>query len=122
MVIAEKTVTAVERGEANTRWRDSADVLAISSVHETSASELAAALQAVAAYRGATLRPLLPALAAMTETAQAKWASWRRRQAAWTRRGRSAVHVEHGPTCGCIYPEGRAAVRAADWCARGLLA
>lgn len=27
MVIAEKTVTAIERGEANTRWRDFADVL-----------------------------------------------------------------------------------------------
>jgi Nucleotidyl transferase AbiEii toxin, Type IV TA system len=81
MVIAEKTVTALERGEANTRWRDFADVLTISSVHKISASELTAALQAVAVYRGAVLRPLLPALIAMPETAQAKWATWRRRQA-----------------------------------------
>ena len=81
MVIAEKTVTAIERGEANTRWRDFADVLTISSVHEISASELVAALQTVAVYRGATLRPLLPALAAMPDVAQTKWASWRRRQA-----------------------------------------
>jgi Domain of unknown function (DUF1814). len=81
MVIAEKTVTAIERGEANTRWRDFADVLTISDVHEISARELVVALQTVAGYRGATLRPLLPSLAAMPETAQPKWASWRRRQA-----------------------------------------
>ncbi|WP_396327867.1 nucleotidyl transferase AbiEii/AbiGii toxin family protein [Jatrophihabitans lederbergiae] len=80
MVIAEKTVTALERGEANTRWRDFADVFTISSAHEISASELVGALQAVAAYRGAVLRPLLPALSTMPETAQAKWANWRRRQ------------------------------------------
>lgn len=36
--------------------------------------------QAVAVHREATLRPLLPALAGMPETAQAKWANWRRRQ------------------------------------------
>jgi len=81
MVIAEKTVTALERGEANTRWRDFADVLSISAVHEIAASELAAAFRTVADYRGATLRPLLPALAAMPELAQPKWASWCRRQA-----------------------------------------
>ena len=81
MVIAEKTLTAIERGEANTRWRDFADVLTISAVHEISASELAAAFRAVADYRGATLRPLPPALASMPETAQTKWASWHRRQA-----------------------------------------
>ena len=81
MVIAEKTVTALERGEANTRWRDFADVLAISAVHEISASELRGALETVAAHRRATLRPLLPALATMPDAAQAKWTRWRRRQA-----------------------------------------
>ena len=74
-------MTAIERGEANTRWRDFADILTISSVHEIPASDLRAALEAVAVYRGATLRPLLPSLAAMSDTAQAKWATWRRRQA-----------------------------------------
>jgi len=81
MVVAEKTVTAIERGEANTRWRDFADILTISSVHEIPASDLRAALETVALYRGAMLRPLLPALAAMPDTAQAKWVTWRRRQA-----------------------------------------
>jgi hypothetical protein len=45
------------------------------------ASELRAALEAVAAYREAALGPLLPALAAMTDKAQSRWVTWRRRQA-----------------------------------------
>jgi hypothetical protein len=81
MVIAEKIVTAIERGEANTRWRDFADVLAISGAHEIVAGELLAALRTVATHRAANLRPLLPALAPMPGTAQTRWAAWRRRQA-----------------------------------------
>lgn len=81
MVIAEKTVTALQRGEANTRWRDFADILTIINVHEIRAGELRAALEAVASYRSATLRPLLPALAGMPELAQTRWERWRRRQA-----------------------------------------
>jgi hypothetical protein len=74
-------VTALERGEANTRWRDFADILTISCTHEILASELRAALQTVADYRGTLLRPLHLALAGMPETAQTKWSTWRRRQA-----------------------------------------
>lgn len=81
MVIAEKTVTALQRGEANTRWRDFGDLLAISGAHEMSAGELRAALEAVATYRRATLRPLLPALSTMPDAAGAKWENWRHRQA-----------------------------------------
>jgi hypothetical protein len=80
MVVAEKTVTALQRGEANTRWRDFADVLTISRAHELSASELRAALEAVATFRGVALKPLLPGLQRMPDAAQAKWANWRRRQ------------------------------------------
>src|SRR3954451_10415678 len=43
MVVAEKIVTALQRGEANTRWRDFADVLTISRAHDLSAGELRAA-------------------------------------------------------------------------------
>lgn len=81
MVIAEKTVTAIQRGEANTRWRDFADVLTISRHHEFDATELHAALKSVAEHRATPLQPLLPALAAMGELGQARWAAWRRRQA-----------------------------------------
>jgi len=80
MVIAEKVVTALERGEANTRWRDFADILTISSTHDIPASDLRAALQTVAAHRGTLLRPLHLALTAMPEVAQIKWSTWRRRQ------------------------------------------
>lgn len=81
MVIAEKIVTALARGEANTRWRDFADVLTISAVRPISASGLRAALETVATHRHVTLRPLLPTLAAMPDLAQTRWANWHRRQA-----------------------------------------
>lgn len=81
MVIAKKTVTAIQRGEANTRWRDFDDVLTISRHHEFDATELHAALTSVADHRATPLQPLLPALAAMGELGQARWAAWRRRQA-----------------------------------------
>lgn len=80
MVVAEKIVTALQRGEANTRWRDFADVLTICRAHDLSAGELRAAFEAVATYREIALRPLLPGLDRMHETAQAKWSNWRRRQ------------------------------------------
>ncbi|WP_020578789.1 nucleotidyl transferase AbiEii/AbiGii toxin family protein [Actinopolymorpha alba] len=79
MVIAEKTVTVLERAESNTRWRDFADLLTISARHEMTAVDLRTALETVAAYRRVSLRPLLPTLTAMPAMAQAKWSSWRRR-------------------------------------------
>lgn len=81
MVVAEKTVTAIQRGTVNTRWRDFADLLTIARRHDMPADELATALNVVAEYRGAILRPLLPELASMPELAQRKWAAWRHHQA-----------------------------------------
>jgi hypothetical protein len=81
MVVAEKVVTAIERGEVNTRWRDFADVLVIGGTHALAAGDLRAALEAVAVYREAELRPLLPTLASMPAIAERKWVAWRRRQA-----------------------------------------
>jgi hypothetical protein len=80
MVVAEKITTALERADANTRWRDFADVLRICRTHEQSADELRGAFEAVATFREVTLRPLLPALERMPAVAQTKWANWRRRQ------------------------------------------
>ena len=79
MVLAEKIVTAIDRGEANTRWRDFADVYTLIRVHGVKADELLASLGAVAAYRGVELLPLLPALAQMPQRAQPKWRAWRAR-------------------------------------------
>lgn len=80
MVIAEKVVTALERGEANTRWRDFADVHSISCTHTINARDLHTALQTVATHRGIPMQPLLPTLAPMPDIVQAKWETWRRRQ------------------------------------------
>lgn len=59
MVFAEKIVTAIDRGEGNTRWRDFADVYALTRLHQIDADELRVAMETVAEYRRVTLTPLL---------------------------------------------------------------
>ncbi len=81
MIVAEKVVTMLQRGDANTRWRDFADVIAIAARHSMDDTELRSALTAVAAHRRATLEPLIPALDSMPPIAQAKWVLWRLHQA-----------------------------------------
>ncbi len=80
MVLAEKIVTAVQRGTANTRWRDFADLHLLSHRHDVDGGQLSAAVTTVARYRGAVLTPLRDVLADYTPTAQPRWAAWRRRQ------------------------------------------
>lgn len=79
MVLAEKIVTAIDRGEGNTRWRDFADVYTLTHLQSVEAATLRNSLETVAAYRGVTLAPALPALAEMPERAQPKWRAWRTR-------------------------------------------
>jgi hypothetical protein len=79
MVYAEKLVTALQRGEANTRWRDFADVYLLSGRHDVDGDELAAAVQRVAEYREVTLEPLSQALDGYATVAQSRWAAWRRK-------------------------------------------
>lgn len=81
MVVAEKTLTAIERGEANTRWRDFADLLIISRSQSFAAADVDAALAEVAAHRGVSREPLRSHLADLPTQAQARWAIWRRKQA-----------------------------------------
>lgn len=80
MVLAEKIVTALERGTANTRWRDFTDVWTLSRRHDCSGTELQAALRSVAEHRGAELAPLVPALDDYPALAQGRWRAWRSRQ------------------------------------------
>lgn len=80
MVIAEKVVTAIQRAEANTRWRDFADILRISQAHTLAGTELMGALTAVSDYRQVELVPLRTALEFMPPLAQPKWGAWRGRQ------------------------------------------
>lgn len=79
MVLAEKIVTAIDRGEANTRWRDFADVYTLIRIHDLQADELMASMGVVAEYRRVELQPLLPMLARMPQRAQSKWRAWRTR-------------------------------------------
>jgi hypothetical protein len=96
MVVAEKLVTAVQRGRANTRWRDFADLwMLLGGPPATDAGrplpagrsagpladiDVTEAIHAVASHRQASLEPLGPALAGMEREAQPRWAAWRKRQ------------------------------------------
>lgn len=80
MVFAEKIVTALERGVANTRWRDFADIYLLSGAHEIDGSELQKSLRVVADYRRAQPIPLAEALDGFTELAQSRWRAWLRKQ------------------------------------------
>lgn len=81
MVVAEKLVTALQRGRASTRWRDFADLFMLVP-GDLDQSEVIAALRAVAGHRGVPLRPLREVLVGMPKEAQARWATWRKRQGA----------------------------------------
>lgn len=77
---AEKIVTALHRGTANTRWRDFADLFLLSGQHPVSGDEVEQALAAVADYRQVDLMPLTDVLHGYALLAQARWEAWRRRQ------------------------------------------
>jgi predicted nucleotidyltransferase component of viral defense system len=79
MVHAEKIVTAVQRGIANTRWRDFGDIWSLSRCHRVDSRDLRQAIEEVARYRNATLRPLAEVLEGFAPLAQARWSQWRRR-------------------------------------------
>jgi hypothetical protein len=79
MVHAEKIVTAIQRGVANTRWRDFGDIWTLSRRHSVSASDLGEAIDAVARHRGAQVLPLADILDGYADLAQTRWAAWRRR-------------------------------------------
>ena len=79
MVHAEKIVTAVQRGIANTRWRDFGDIWSLSRRHRVDSRDLQQAIEEVARYRNATLRPLAEVLDGFGPLAQVRWSQWRRR-------------------------------------------
>ena len=72
-VIAEKVETMISRGDANTRERDYADVLALSKVHSVEARKLRQALEQTAAHRGTQLMPLAQALDTLPTARQQDW-------------------------------------------------
>lgn len=80
MVLAEKIVTALQRGTANTRWRDFADVYLLAQRHMLVGSELQRAVGEVAAFRQVPLTPIHQVLLGFAELGQSRWVVWRRNQ------------------------------------------
>jgi hypothetical protein len=80
MVYAEKITTMIERGPTSTRWRDFADVYALSAQHPAEGNELVGSLERVSAFRGATLLPLADVLRDWQRTPPLAWRTWRRNQ------------------------------------------
>ena len=80
MLLAEKIVTAIDRGIANTRWRDFSDIETIAKTQEVDGSELVAAIETVCIYRSTVPIPLSRVLEEMPQEAQPKWAIWRKKQ------------------------------------------
>lgn len=80
MVCAEKIITAVQRGIANTRWRDFADLFLLAARHTLNGTDLQRALAEVAAYRHVERSGLAGALNGYPAIAQARWSAWRRKQ------------------------------------------
>jgi Nucleotidyl transferase AbiEii toxin, Type IV TA system len=80
MVHAEKIVTAIQRGVANTRWRDFGDIWVLSRAHALAGRDLQTAVREVAQHRRAALISLTDVLDGYPELAQSRWATWRSRQ------------------------------------------
>lgn len=75
-VIAEKTVTVLQRGTQSTRWRDYIDVRSLAGRYSFVAGELLAAGMATAAHRGVELGSLATVTQAYGAVGQAKWSAW----------------------------------------------
>ena len=80
MVLAEKIVTALERGTANTRWRDFVDIYVLTRRFAVKAEALESSMQRVAQFRNGELAPLRTALNGYAEIAQTRWRAWLRKQ------------------------------------------
>lgn len=80
MVHAEKIVTAVERGPATTRWRDFADIYALSARHPIHGHELVGSIGRVAEFRGIAPGPLADVLRDWQKAPPSAWVTWRRNQ------------------------------------------
>lgn len=72
-VIAEKVETMISRGDANTRVRDYADVLALSKNHPIEFQTLRQALEQTALHRGTELVSLSEALETLPADRQQDW-------------------------------------------------
>lgn len=77
MVLAEKIVTALHRGQASTRWRDFGDVHQITGRYVFQAQAVRQAVLAVAQHRHVEVSGLDEVLEGYAEIGQPRWAAWR---------------------------------------------
>jgi len=80
MVLAEKIVTAAQRGITSTRWRDFADIYLLTGQHQLVASDARAAISAVAHYRRTEVGSLRETLDGYAAVGQSRWLAWRAKQ------------------------------------------
>lgn len=80
MVHAEKIVTALSRGTANSRWRDFADIYLLSRHHQVDGTEMVTSLRDVASHRSTRLTALGTILDGYGEMSQSRWVAWRKKQ------------------------------------------
>ncbi len=79
LILAEKIVTAIQRGTANTRWRDFVDIAALAHL-DVNDGALVESIRRVAEFRQVPIRPLRDVLSGFPEIGQQRWAGWRRKQ------------------------------------------
>ena len=79
LMLAEKIVTALQRGTANTRWRDFVDIAALSRT-AINTQTLAESIRRVADHRSTPIATLADTLNGYADIAQPRWAAWRRKQ------------------------------------------
>jgi hypothetical protein len=80
MVLAEKIVTALQRGTVNTRWRDFADIYLLTGHREVDGTDLAQSMRVVAEHRSVNSDALGQVLDGYGELGQVRWAAWVRKQ------------------------------------------
>jgi hypothetical protein len=80
MVLAEKAVTAIARGSANTRWRDFSDVIAITRSNTIDGGEAYASIATVAKHRHVELYPLFAIVEEHVAASGRRWEIWHRNQ------------------------------------------
>lgn len=80
MVLAEKIVTAIARGTANTRWRDFLDIYTLAQHHTVTSETLIQSLRRVAQHRDTALASLNDVLADYADIAQQRWSAWLQKQ------------------------------------------
>lgn len=97
MVLAEKIVTAIARGTANTRWRDFVDIYTLARRHNIDGKTLRQSLLTVAGYRSVALEALHTVLADYAGIAQQRWLAWLRKQ-----RIESTVPLEFSAVLGLV--------------------